>query len=427
MRELDEDLGWREVQNEPELGHPLVDTDGLCKFCRNECDTTDGSGPCCTSCKSHAKPINTTWPQWWAKFRADQRAAMVAKAELPMLEWPPMPGDSWQQVDLAGVIAGLQSGTITRPTPTVGRRGDGAGLFYEGRINSIFGDNGAGKSMTGHAISAGEILAGRHVIWIDYEDDETGTCSRLLDLGLRPDLIVEQFHYFRPEELFDVTAENRLAALIDTHDVALVVIDSTGEAMGLEGKKVNDDLDNAQWMRRFPRFVANLGPAVLLIDHVVKNKENRGLDPAGSYRKKASITGTALIAEMLVEFGIGRSGRSRLTCAKDRAGNWVRGQRVAEFVLDATTIPYQYSLDPPESSVDETGQFRPTVLMEKVSRWLELNPGASKNQIETAHLGKAEYVRQALDILVRDGFVAAEKQGQALRHTAEKPYREDME
>lgn len=337
------------------------------------------------------------------------------------------PGTTWQERRLGEVLAGLQAGTITRPLPTVGRRGDGACLFYRARINSIFGDSGAGKSMAALAVTAQEIIDGNHAVWIDYEDDEVGTCSRLLDFGLDPELIVDQFHYYRPEELFDVNAEHQLAHLTGGYRVTVVVIDSTGEAMGLEGKKVNDDLDNALWTRRYPRFIANLGPAVILIDHVVKNKETRGLDPAGSYRKRAAITGAAYLAEPAVEFGIGRSGRSRLTCAKDRAGNWVRGHRAADFTLDATSVPYAYGLDTPETAIDETGQFRPTVLMEKVSRWLEINPGSSKNQIEGARLGKAEYVRQALDVLVREGHVTAHKHGQALRHTVTNPYREDTE
>ena len=41
---------------------------------------------------------------------------------------------SWVERDLSGVVEGLLTGTITRPLPTVGRRSDGACLFYPGRV-----------------------------------------------------------------------------------------------------------------------------------------------------------------------------------------------------------------------------------------------------------------------------------------------------
>jgi hypothetical protein len=65
--------------------------------------------------------------------------------------------------------------------------------------------------------------------------------------------------------------------------------------------------------------------------------------------------------------------------------------------------------------------------MEKLSRWLENNPRASKNSVEKAKLGKAEYVRLALSWLVRDGHVVTEQQGQAELHTVVKQFRDIQE
>jgi hypothetical protein len=55
--------------------------------------------------------------------------------------------------------------------------------------------------------------------------------------------------------------------------------------MALDGAKPNDD-DTARWFRGLPA-AARLGPAVVVIDHVVKSDEG-GLWPIGSQRKAGS-------------------------------------------------------------------------------------------------------------------------------------------
>lgn len=57
------------------------------------------------------------------------------------------------------------------------------------------------------------------------------------------------------------------------------------------------------------------------------------------------------------------------------------------------------------------GQFRPTVLMEKVSAYLVLaGDEVSRKDVEANVRGKAAYVRQAMDALVAEGF-ATERDG----------------
>jgi hypothetical protein len=67
--------------------------------------------------------------------------------------------------------------------------------------------------------------------------------------------------------------------------------------------------------------------------------------------------------------------------------------------------------------------------MQAVSRWLEKNPGAhTLNQIETHVKGKAEYKRDAIEQLVRDGY-AVESKGPNRARLIElvKPYQEPEE
>jgi AAA domain len=335
-------------------------------------------------------------------------------------------GDSWLERDLGDVVDGLEAGTIERPTPTIGWRTDMACLFYAGRVNSLFGESGDGKTFVAQAVVCQELGEGHHVMWIDYEDNEIGTVGRLLDLGATSEQIKTQFHYFTPSEPFGLVAKAAFAEIVTQLDsrITLVVIDSVGEAMSIDGTKPNDDDSVAKWMRTVCRWIADLGPGVAFIDHTPKHRDNP-LFPAGSFRKRAAVTGSAFLVESIRAFGIGREGRSKLTCAKDRLGNYVRGQKVAEFILDGTAIPHTFEIVPPENAGDNQDGFRPTRLMEKVSRFLEVHPHASKGEIDAAKLGRAEYVRQATDLLIAEAYIKAEQDGRAIRHQVVTAFRED--
>lgn len=53
--------------------------------------------------------------------------------------------ESWALQDVAVAMVQLAAGTLERPKPTVGHRSDGAGLFYRGRLNMLFGKYGSAR------------------------------------------------------------------------------------------------------------------------------------------------------------------------------------------------------------------------------------------------------------------------------------------
>jgi hypothetical protein len=98
-----------------------------------------------------------------------------------------------------------------------------------------------------------------------------------------------------------------------------------------------------------------------------------------------------------------------------------------EFDSDPETHLIEWAFVPaPE--VDDEHQFRPTGLMEKVSRYLEmmLEP-QSQRAVEREKFGKAEYVREALRILVAEGYVERTESGRGFLHDSITPYREENE
>lgn len=339
----------------------------------------------------------------------------------------PQVGASWSAVDLAEVVAGVVTGTITRPAPTIGRRSDGQALFYPGKVNGVAGASNAGKSWTGFYACSQEITDGQHVVYIDLEDDMAAAVARLLDLGVPADVIVERFHYVSPAEAFTYAAAEAFGRLLDEVRPSLVVVDSTGESMALDGAKPNDDDDVARWFRRLPTSIARRsGAAVLVLDHVTK-AEDGGLWPIGSQRKRAAIGGAQYMQVNVRPFDRTTPGFSKLVCAKDRHGIYHQGQTVALVHLTPHTEGVDLELRAPaETSGSGIGQWRPTAIMERISRALEdADEPMSVRALDRAVNGKKEHKQIATDLLVKSGHVdLAQGPRRAVLHQLVRPYRQ---
>lgn len=342
------------------------------------------------------------------------------------------PGASWEPVDLADTVAGLLAGTLTRHAPTIGARDDGACLFYAGKVNGIAGASGSGKTWTALAACAQQIATGEHVMYVDLEDDAVGIVGRLLDLGADPAHLAgpgRRFHYLHPQEAFGIVAAELVRAVLARHRPSLVVIDSTGESMALEGAKPNDDDDTARWFRKLPTAIAHTGPAVLVLDHVVKADEG-GLWPIGSQRKRAAVSGAQYMQTTVRPFDKGTAGMAKLVCAKDRHGNYRPGQKVAELHVTPDDVAgVMLTLRPPSGDVRAPDMFRPTALMERASKALEAAAEPlSGRAINELVPGKRDAVAQAVEVLVVEGYVErSEGERRAKLHTSLRPYRQSSD
>jgi hypothetical protein len=342
-------------------------------------------------------------------------------------------GSSWRRTDLALIVQGLATGTLERPQPTLGRfEGTDGALWYPGRVNGLYGEPGKGKTWIALAVVA-EVLAdpGASVAWIDLEEPAVGIVTRLmLDLGVPAQAIAERFMHFAPEE--SISAGRAMSDELMAQNPDWIVIDSTGEALSLEGAKPNNDDEVAAWFRTWPRWLANkTGAGVLVIDHVIKDEATRSLWPGGSQRKKAAINGSAFMATPIKELGRGVEGRLKLVTSKDRNGYHRTAAKAGEFVLDARQSPTTWRIEKAEH-LAEGAVFRPTRLMERISHFLEEyeddDGWATKRRIFDKHRGgvggNADGLSQALAVLVAEGFVTQQLDGQYHLHRSVKPYRE---
>ncbi len=182
------------------------------------------------------------------------------------------------------------------------------------------------------------------------------------------------------------------------------------------------NIDVAKWLDLLPRPLREPRAAVLTIDHVVKDKEARGRYAIGAQHKLAGVD-CAYTATVLEPFGRGRDGKVKLTVMKDRPGH-VRGyadEGTAAIVhltsrADGAVV---ISLEPPDA-----GPFRPTALMERVSRVIEETPGISKRGIRDVK-GQHAAKDLAVELLLSEGYIRREQEGQATKHYSTRPYREE--
>lgn len=334
---------------------------------------------------------------------------------------------SWQFEDLTQLASGVE----LPPTPTVFQREDSQGLFYRGAVNDLHGEPGCGKSMIAQIAAAQELKQNHDVIYIDYEDSARNVVKRLLLLGVTGEQIVAHFHYVRPSaKPSSPTSLGGWRETLDYADTAtLAIVDGVTSCLAYAGLDSNSGDDIATWYNTMPRLISACGPAVVLIDHVVKSKDNRGRYAGGSMQKLALIDGISYSVDMTKPVGKGVRGTIVIKSGKDRiseieehcAVNWSNGSHLREAArieinstnpkLMRVTIA-RPNMMPSEDRQTKRDDFRPTGLMERISRMLEDSleePNQSelfKALKEDGSGARTAIMSKAVSLLLQEGFVS---------------------
>lgn len=261
---------------------------------------------------------------------------------------------SWDAVDLEPYL----SGKIVLQEPSVLRREDGKGLFYPGRVNSLFGLSESAKSWIALKACTQEMGRGDRVLFIDFEDEPAGTISRLRALGAGDDDIQNLFRYVHPEgPIADMqryrfgqsTTEEGLKAasvfqsLLESFDPTLIVADGMTVIYGLHGHDTNEATGTdviTSWLKSLCRGGRS---TVVVIDHTGKGG-GAGASPIGAHHKIAMVQGTALRADAIERPMPGGVGLVNLVVYKDRPGvvrsistkQGSQEQVAAKVVMDST-------------------------------------------------------------------------------------------
>jgi hypothetical protein len=317
---------------------------------------------------------------------------------------------SWKPVELKDYYDGL----FQAPIATILKRSDGAGLIYEGRVHSIYGESESGKSWIAQIATAEMLKADKKVIYIDFESDAIDIVTRLKNLGVSRANLLQYFTYIRPEGPRDAD-DPYWQSILEPNSATLVIIDGVTESLTMWGGQTKDNDEITRWMRIFPRTVAtSSGAAVVLIDHITKNAETRGRFAIGGQAKLATIDGAAYLVEPLEALSPGRTGTLTMRVTKDRpgfirkvSGMWRKSDRTQEtaiFTIDSTKTQMQYVIGVPKGDDEveaDNIRFRRFEIME----YVHANPGCSRRDINAGIKGDDKAKKERTDALVDEGFI----------------------
>lgn len=303
-------------------------------------------------------------------------------------------------------------------------------IIYPGRRHIFSGEPGSFKSWAVLVVMAEEMRKGRAVMYVDHEMGFVEMTERLKQLGTTDEQLDNLFIYIEPAEPFtSEPAFSDTVALIRERNPSLVVIDAFTGCLALHGI----DPDSGVQVERFYQTVVNplrsAGAAVVLLDHLPKNREGRGQYSINSERK-VGATDVHLSFTIIQPFGRGKTGRVGIHTKRDRPGYLPRpmwGELRLESHPNTSAIKWEWREPEPEEL--QTDTFRPTNLMEKVSRYMETHPGSHiRKEIEDGVTGMAKFKRLAIDTLVQEGHLSEENGPNHSRiNTLVKQYRQPYE
>lgn len=329
------------------------------------------------------------------------------------------------------------SDDFTRIEPTKMCRTDGVGLFYAGLTHDLHGESESGKSWIAQCAVAESLMEGGKALYIDFESDCRSVAIRLVDLGVPVEVLKDRtrFLYLRPDSApVSGPEKDDFGALFD-QQWEVAVIDGVTNALTILGLDGNQARDVSQYNALLAeRLAVATGAAVIQVDHVPKNSETRR-GSIGSVHKLNAITGASYLVVSRKSLARGSIGLIEVRVSKDRPGavrkhsgplrKGDQTQQTAMVEADGTGDTIRFTFSPPEQARLDSSDWRPTVLMEAISKHLEgCDEAQNLRAVRGKVKGKAETKSLALDCLVEDGFVS-EKEGprNAKLYESLKPYR----
>ena len=317
---------------------------------------------------------------------------------------------SWKPIELKDYYDGL----FQAPVATILNRSDGAGLIYQGRVHSIYGESESGKSWIAQIATAELLKSDKKVIYIDFESDALDIVNRLKSLGVTRANLLQYFTYIRPDGPRDVD-DPYWQEILAPDSATLVVIDGVTESLTMWGGETKDNDAITRWMRIFPRTVATAsGAAVVLIDHITKNAETRGRFAIGGQAKLATIDGAAFLVEPIEVLAPGKMGSLTVRVTKDRPGfvrksagmyrKSDRTQEAAVVVIDSTKPLIQYLIQP-ATDEDELKFNTEQAKKREIVEYVHNHGGCSKRDLFAAVKGDDKTKKDRTDQLLREGYL----------------------
>ena len=296
----------------------------------------------------------------------------------------------------------------TPKLPALLARDDGETLLYEGRLNTVFGQPGTGKTWIAIIAVIANVRSGARVIWWDFEDRPATLATRLQALGASDLIGSPEIRFVTPD------LKDDKEVLADAAHWAkggrrpgLVVIDSC-ESAGCPA----DSNNVAPWYRQCVDPFLKENNTVLLLDHVPKRSEDRPRGGIGSQHKLARVDGAAL-------FVTGQpwtkktGGKITLRVHKDRPGDLPATINKPVAIVEGVHADgaLTCTITAPFDDDDEDEGVADNLLVEIAKAGADGVTGS--RGIRELMTGKGTKIDAALDDLIAAGLVARSKKGRA--------------
>lgn len=241
----------------------------------------------------------------------DEARRLVAEEAAP---------DDAEADDYADVAALIEAGVESRVPDAGGLRSDGVRLAYSGAVNGLVGRPESGKTLVAIASACDVLKSGGSVLHIDA--DHNGAAATITHYagadGVEPEWLSDRDR-FRYVEVRSAEHLRRVVADAATWLPSFVPVDSVGEIVPLMGGESNSNDDYRRIHREILSPLADLGAAVLVLDHVTKDEGRSGY-AIGAGAKLAAIDGSYLSVTPVDAFVPGIGGAAALSILKDRHG-----------------------------------------------------------------------------------------------------------
>jgi hypothetical protein len=200
------------------------------------------------------------------------------------------------------------------PQALYGAFGGPTPLVYGEGVHWLQGESESGKSWVALQVLLDVLRAGALGILVDHEDSEGPVFERLRQLGAT-DVDFGHLVYLNGHDVGHVDVVEHLRT--GGRPYALLVVDGVTAALSAAGLSGRNEQELTAWADALLRSV----PAALVVDHVVKDTENRSGMAIGSQAKKSVVTGTSWEVVCTEKFARGVDGWIELHIQKDKKGS----------------------------------------------------------------------------------------------------------
>lgn len=284
---------------------------------------------------------------------------------------------------------------------------------------------GIGKTILALHSTVVVARSGGFVVYLDFENDFAIMKERMFDMGLTAQEACRIIHWEADGALVTLQGDHGgLEVIMETIGTlpsapVLIVLDGVGASITMAGGDENSNRDAQRWEQLTLRPLLKTGAGVLCVDHIPHP------EPYGSKRRAArgasaklgDARGHVARFDLVKAFSRTQAGEFTATTIKDRGGYWTMGAVACHGHVtppDHSGSPLIVQLTAPKPpSVDASGNFWPTGLMERSVVLLDAEPGLSTSVIverlgsKVRKAGQTPAAAIALRRLEETGFVTS--------------------